>query len=152
MAGLIGPFLAAANRVTAVAVVAHGRALAHLQFAPKESPYPFVAVVPQDVTERLLVEQLTSARDLTSPDNAARAARVLGDLISKARALGATELDADPGFQSALREVTTRVGLTLGLDAVDQGIDRLAGQPGTSRQVAELRKELSWARQEIARH
>ena len=58
MAGLIGPFLAAANRVTAVAVVAHGRALAHLQFAPKESPYPFVAVVPQDVTERLLVEQL----------------------------------------------------------------------------------------------
>jgi hypothetical protein len=98
------------------------------------------------------VEQLTSARDLTSPDNAARAARVLGDLISKARALGATELDADPGFQSALREVTTRVGLTLGLDAVDQGIDRLAGQPGTSRQVAELRKELSWARQEIARH
>jgi 2-polyprenyl-6-methoxyphenol hydroxylase-like FAD-dependent oxidoreductase len=29
-----------------------------MQFAPDESPYPFVAMVPQDVTERLLVEEL----------------------------------------------------------------------------------------------
>jgi 2-polyprenyl-6-methoxyphenol hydroxylase-like FAD-dependent oxidoreductase len=29
-----------------------------MQFKPDESPYPFVAMVPQDVTERLLVEQL----------------------------------------------------------------------------------------------
>jgi hypothetical protein len=56
------------------------------------------------------VEQFTSARNLTSPDNVARAVRVLRDLISKAQALGATELDADPGFQSALRQVTTHVG------------------------------------------
>jgi hypothetical protein len=96
------------------------------------------------------VAEFTSARDLTSPDNVARAVHVLGDLISKAQALGATELDADPGFQSALHEVTTRVGLTLGLDAVDQGIDRLAAQPGTSPQVAELRRKLARARQQIA--
>jgi 2-polyprenyl-6-methoxyphenol hydroxylase-like FAD-dependent oxidoreductase len=58
MAGLVGPFLEVANRVTSLAVVARGRTLAHMQFAPKETPYPFIAMVPQDVTERLLVEQL----------------------------------------------------------------------------------------------
>ncbi len=58
MAGLVGPFLERANRVTSVAVVTHGRTLAHMRFAPEESPYPFVAMVPQDVTERLLVEEL----------------------------------------------------------------------------------------------
>jgi 2-polyprenyl-6-methoxyphenol hydroxylase-like FAD-dependent oxidoreductase len=58
MAGLVGPFLEMANRVTSVAVVARGRTLARMRFAPKESPYPFIAMVPQDVTERLLVEHL----------------------------------------------------------------------------------------------
>jgi 2-polyprenyl-6-methoxyphenol hydroxylase-like FAD-dependent oxidoreductase len=58
MAGLVGPFLEKANRVTSVAVVTHGRTLAKMRFAPEESPYPFIAMVPQDVTERLLVDQL----------------------------------------------------------------------------------------------
>jgi len=34
------------------------RTLAHMKFEPPESPYSFVAMVPQDVTERLLVEEL----------------------------------------------------------------------------------------------
>lgn len=58
MAGVVAPFLEVANRVTSVAVIAHDRALAHMRFAPEESPYPFIAMVPQDVTERLLAEQL----------------------------------------------------------------------------------------------
>jgi len=58
MAGVVAPFLERANRVTSVSVVSHGRNLAHISFAPEESPYPFVAMVPQDVTERLLVEEL----------------------------------------------------------------------------------------------
>jgi len=58
MAGVIAPFLEAANRVTAVSVITHGRTLAHMQFAPKESPYPFIAMVPQDVTEQLLLDEL----------------------------------------------------------------------------------------------
>jgi len=58
MAGVVAPFLDTANRVTSVAVMAQGHRLAHLPFAPGESPYPFVAMVPQDVTERLLVDQL----------------------------------------------------------------------------------------------
>src|SRR6267378_7710341 len=61
MAGLVAPFLEKANRVTSVAVMTHGRTLAHMRFTPKESPYPFVAMVPQDVTERMLVEQLRRA-------------------------------------------------------------------------------------------
>src|SRR5262249_49375227 len=51
MAGMAAPFLEAANRVTSVAVIARGRRLAHMRFEPAESPYPFVAMVPQDLTE-----------------------------------------------------------------------------------------------------
>lgn len=58
MAGVVGPFLETANHVTSVSVMAHGRTLAHMRFEPEETPYPFVAMVPQDVTERLLVEEL----------------------------------------------------------------------------------------------
>lgn len=59
MAGIVAPFLETANRVTSVAVMTDGRSLAHMRFAPEESPYRFVAMVPQDVTERLLVEELS---------------------------------------------------------------------------------------------
>lgn len=58
IAGLVAPFLDAANLVTSVTVVAHQRTLATMPFVPEKTPYPFVAMVPQDVTERLLVEQL----------------------------------------------------------------------------------------------
>src|SRR5215469_13745822 len=58
MAGIVGPFLEAANRVHSVAVLAHGRRLAEIEFAAAESPYPFIAMVPQDVTEALLVRAL----------------------------------------------------------------------------------------------
>jgi 2-polyprenyl-6-methoxyphenol hydroxylase-like FAD-dependent oxidoreductase len=60
MAGVVQPFLAAANRVTWVAIVAQGRALARIHFAPDDTPYPFVAMVPQDVTEKILAESLSS--------------------------------------------------------------------------------------------
>lgn len=58
MAGIVAPFLEAANRVTSVAVIAHQRTLARMRFAPEGTPYPFVAMVPQNVTEKLLVEEL----------------------------------------------------------------------------------------------
>src|SRR5919199_3982789 len=48
MAGVVAPFLATANRVTSVAVMAHGRTLARMRFVPEESPYPFIAMVPQN--------------------------------------------------------------------------------------------------------
>jgi 2-polyprenyl-6-methoxyphenol hydroxylase-like FAD-dependent oxidoreductase len=58
MAGVVAPFLEAANRVTSVAVATRVRSLAHMRFAPEESPYSFIAMVPQDVTEGLFAERL----------------------------------------------------------------------------------------------
>jgi 2-polyprenyl-6-methoxyphenol hydroxylase-like FAD-dependent oxidoreductase len=58
MAGVVTPFLEKANRVTSISITTHDRRLARMHFMPKESPYSFVAMVPQNVTERLLVEEL----------------------------------------------------------------------------------------------
>lgn len=58
MAGVVAPFLDKANRVTSVAIVARERALARMQFKPEDTPYRFVAMVPQNVTENLLVQEL----------------------------------------------------------------------------------------------
>src|SRR5690349_25139235 len=58
MAGLVAPFLQAADRVTAVAVITHGHILAQMRFAPQESPYSCIAMVPQNVTEDLLLQAL----------------------------------------------------------------------------------------------
>lgn len=58
MAGVSGRFLELANRVTSVSVTTQGRVLAHMRFHPEESIYPFIAMVPQDVTEKLLLEEL----------------------------------------------------------------------------------------------
>ena len=58
MAGVVGPFLENANRVTLVAVVTQERTLARMRFEPQETPYSFVAMVPQNITERLLVQEL----------------------------------------------------------------------------------------------
>lgn len=58
MAGVVKPFLEAANRVTSVTVMAQGRTLADMSFAPRETPYPFIAMVPQNVTEQLLARHL----------------------------------------------------------------------------------------------
>jgi 2-polyprenyl-6-methoxyphenol hydroxylase-like FAD-dependent oxidoreductase len=61
MTGLARPFLEAANRVTTVAIFSHGHRLAHMKFMPEESPYRFIAMVPQDVTERLLAEHVQAS-------------------------------------------------------------------------------------------
>ena len=58
MAGIAERFLQVANRVTTVAVETHGHRLAAMHFEPPGTPYPFVAMVPQDVTEQLLCEAL----------------------------------------------------------------------------------------------
>ena len=92
------------------------------------------------------VAEFTSSANLTSPENVTRAVRVLNDLISKAEALGETELEADPAFQSAWARATTRTGVTLGLDSVDQAINRLAANPAAAPAVPELRRRLAKAR------
>ncbi|MGH8220257.1 MAG: FAD-dependent monooxygenase [Steroidobacteraceae bacterium] len=58
MAGIADRFVGAANRVTAVAVETRRHRLATMRFEPRETPYPFIAMVPQDLTEQLLCELL----------------------------------------------------------------------------------------------
>jgi 2-polyprenyl-6-methoxyphenol hydroxylase-like FAD-dependent oxidoreductase len=58
MAGVVAPFLETANRVTSVAIMAHSQTLARMRFTPEASPYSFIAMVPQNDTERLLVQEL----------------------------------------------------------------------------------------------
>ena len=103
----------------------------------------FVASLPQ-------IEQFAGSKSVASPENAARAVAVLTDIVAKAQVLGQTELDADPGFQSALRQVTTRFGASLGLDAVDAALNQLAANPVTARAVPGLRDQLAAARRSLA--
>ena len=95
------------------------------------------------------VEQFTKSDNLTSPANVQRAVRVLTDLITKAQALGETELRSDPGFQSALKQATTRFGLTLGLDAAENGIGRLSTNPAAAGALPGLREQLAAARKTV---
>jgi len=96
------------------------------------------------------VARVTSPKDLASPASAARAVNALSDMLSKAQVLGETELDADPGFQSAMRRVSTRFGASLGLDAVNLALNRMAATPATARAVPRLRQQLAAARTSIA--
>jgi hypothetical protein len=97
------------------------------------------------------VEQFTRSGDFTSPANIARAVRVLTDLMSKAQALGETELQSDPGFQSALKQVGVRTGLSLGLDAIDHSIDVMAHSPAAAAAAPALRAHLAEVRRSIAK-
>jgi len=96
------------------------------------------------------VAQFTSSKDLTSPANAKRAVAVLSDILAKAQALGETELESDPGFQSALRETSTRFGASLGLDAVDVALRNLSGNPAAQSAIPDLQRRLASARKTIA--
>ncbi|HVT98772.1 MAG TPA: FAD-dependent monooxygenase [Acidobacteriaceae bacterium] len=58
MADVVGPFLRKANRVTRVEVTSHERTLTELPFEPEPTPYSFVAMVPQNVTEAILANDL----------------------------------------------------------------------------------------------
>ena len=82
MAGVAAPFLAAANRVTSAAIVTHGRTLANMSFKPEESPYQFVAMVPQDVTEKLLAEELRRKNGAVEYDTTFVSAVDQGDFVS----------------------------------------------------------------------
>lgn len=103
----------------------------------------FVASLPK-------LSRVAASESLASPANVAQTVAVLSDVLSRAQALGQTELDADPGFQSALQQVTTRFGANLGLDAVDMVLNKLAASPVTAPAVPALRKQLAAARHALA--
>lgn len=107
------------------------------------------AALRQFATSLPEVEAFARPGDLTSPANARRAVAVLTDLIGKAQVLGETELRADPEFRSAWQSATTRVGLSLGLDAIDRAVTTLAGNPTSAAAVPDLRRKLAAARKTV---
>jgi hypothetical protein len=145
-------------------LVSGGRVLNHAALAPFAIMGAAQAIMHQDhprnaqqaealrrfATALPEVAQFTSGRDLSSPANVARAVSVLNDLLTKAQALGETELAADPAFQSALKRVSTRVGLGLGLDSIEHTIDVMAANPAAAGAAPALRKHLLAVRQAVA--
>jgi 2-polyprenyl-6-methoxyphenol hydroxylase-like FAD-dependent oxidoreductase len=112
MAGIVTPFLENANRVTSVAVVTPGRTLARLSFTPEETPYSFVAMVPQDVTEKLLVQELnrkggTVQYETTFVSAAEQDDSVIATLDRKGESIGvrASFVVGCDGAHSAVRHV-----------------------------------------------
>ena len=69
----------------------------------------------------------------------------------QAEALGETELQADPAFQSALRRVSTRIGLGLGLDSIEHTIDLMGANPAAAGAAPALRKRLMAVRKSVQR-
>jgi hypothetical protein len=96
------------------------------------------------------VAQFAGSKDLTSPATVARAVAVLSDIIGKAQSLGETELSADPNFQGALQQVSTRFASNLGLDVVDLALRNLAGNPAAQRALPDLQSRLAKARRTMA--
>lgn len=98
MAGIAAPFLEVANRVTSVAIVTHGRTLANMSFKPEESPYQFVAMVPQDVTEKLLVEELRRKGGAVEYDTTFVSAVDQGDFVSVTLDRKGERIELDAAF------------------------------------------------------
>lgn len=95
------------------------------------------------------LRRLSPARGLASPADARRAVAVLGDLIAKAQALGATELRSDPGLQAALERAMTRAGLSFGLDTIDEAIGALSTSPAAAGAIPDLRRRVAAARKAL---
>lgn len=110
MAGLAGPFLEVANRVDTIAVVTRDRPLALLRFAPDNSPYPFVAMVPQDVTEYLLAQSL--ARSGTG------VIEYLTSFVSAAQHEHSVSVDVE----HAGRRTTMRAAFVVGCDGAHSAV------------------------------
>jgi len=125
------------------AIMAAAQALMH-QEHPRNAEQ--AAAMRRFATSLPEVAQIAKPGALTSTAAAAQAVTALRDVISKAQALGETELRADPAFQSAWAQATARTGLTLGLDSVDQAINRLAANPAAAGAVPDLRRQLARAR------
>ena len=98
MAGLVEPFLRVANRVASVAIISHRRRLARLRFAPEDSPYPFIAMVPQDVTERLLVEHIAETAGRVEYETALVSAVDRGSHVVATLERGGDRLDLTATF------------------------------------------------------
>lgn len=127
------------------AIMGAAQALMHQPRNAKQA-----AALQQFVASLPAIAQLAGSKTFASPESAERAVVVVSGIVSKAQALGQTELEADPGFQGAVRQVTTRFGASLGLDAVDLVLAKLEENPATAHAVPALRTQLAAARRAIS--
>lgn len=116
MAGLVEPFLDAANRVTSLAMVVKGRTLARVPFEPKESPYPFIAMVPQDVTEQILARELSRKGGAVEFDTKFVSARQHPDGV-------------EVTIERAGEEQTQRARFLVGCDGAHSAVRHMLGLP-----------------------
>lgn len=130
---------------SAFAVMAAMQTLTH-QDHPRSAQQ---AAALRDFAQSLPAVAQFAGGDLTSPENAARAMRVIGNILSKAERLGATELAADPKYRNAVHRLTMRAGLTIGLDSVDEVLQRCLGNPTIGPQAAELQARVRKLRQQL---
>ena len=118
MAGVVAPFLEKANLVTKVSVVTHEHTLAQMQFAPEESTYRFVAMVPQNVTEELLVDELR---------------RKGGDVEYETKFVSAEELSDGGGLSATLdhngKTIKVRASFVVGCDGAHSAVRHLLNIP-----------------------
>ena len=96
------------------------------------------------------VAQFTSAKTSPRPRTRSARSRCCPTSSPRPRRWARPSSSRDPGFQSALRQVSTRFGANLGLDAVDLALAKLAANPATAGAVPRLRKQLTKARKTIA--
>ena len=96
------------------------------------------------------VAAFADAKAFSSPANAHRAVIAMSDILTKAQALGETELECDPGFQAALQRSSARFGVRLALDAVATALSTLPAGEASSGAVQALRAQLASARQAVA--
>ena len=144
MAGVVAPFLEKANRVTKVAIMTHERRLAQMQFTPEESPYQFVAMVPQNVTEQLLVEELRRKGGDVEYETKFISAepvsgdRALADGVSHDRG---SERQAD-GVSVTLdhngKTIKLRASFVVGCDGAHSAVRHLLNIPFAGGQYADL--------------
>ncbi len=60
-AGIVEDFEKIAHRVTAAVVISHRHELGRIPFTPHHTRFPYIAMVPQDLTEQLLLKALQAS-------------------------------------------------------------------------------------------
>ena len=115
MAGILAPFEAVANRVIRAAIIIGEKTLVSVPVDPEGTRAAYIGMVPQDVTERILLEQLRAVGGEVRYGTEATQASESGDGVKVTLRSGA-------GLEE---EVTTR--FLVGCDGAHSTVRKLAG-------------------------
>ena len=116
VAGILEPFERAAHHTVAATVISHERRLGSISFASNESRFPYIAMIGQDVTERLLLESLVEAGGRVEYDTTLVAAVQDGDGV-------------EATLQGPRGEETLRARFVVGCDGAHSTVRRILDLP-----------------------